>query len=85
MIIISILSVIIGFVLIYFFIIRPIQLRWGAINEEVKIVLPGDEIVRLADFNATRAITKCIRFVGSRIHTIVLVNWYWVYWRFLIF
>jgi hypothetical protein len=57
MIIISILSVMIGFALIYFFIIRPIQLRWGATNEEVKIVLPGDELVRRADFNATRAIT----------------------------
>ena len=57
MLIIYILSAIIGFTLIYFLFIRPKQLNWGATNQEVKLILPGDELVKRADFNATRAIT----------------------------
>jgi hypothetical protein len=42
---------------LYFFIFRPMHLRWGAINEEVKAKMHGDEIVKTAHFNATRAIS----------------------------
>lgn len=41
----------------YFGIYRPLQLRWGATNEEVRRAMPGDEIPAKPIFNATRAIT----------------------------
>lgn len=41
----------------YFGIYRPLQLRWGATNEEVQRAMPGDEIQAKPIFNATRAIT----------------------------
>jgi hypothetical protein len=37
--------------------VRPWHMRWGATEEEVAGPLPGDRIVRRAQFNATRAIT----------------------------
>ena len=43
--------------LVYFKIVRPWTMRWGATDEEVARSLPGDSIVEKADFNATRAIT----------------------------
>ena len=43
----------IGYSLIY----RPLQLRWGAAPEEIRRVMPGDEIQSTPVFNATRAIT----------------------------
>ena len=36
---------------------RPWHLRWGATDAEVQGMMPGDEIVPNASFNATRAIT----------------------------
>jgi len=36
---------------------RRWHLRWGATDEEVRGPMPGDEMVRKASFNATRAIT----------------------------
>ena len=36
---------------------RPWHLRWGATDAEVDGLMPGDEIVANASFNATRAIT----------------------------
>ena len=36
---------------------RPWHLRWGATDAEVEGMMPGDEIVANASFNATRAIT----------------------------
>jgi hypothetical protein len=42
-----------GYLLIY----RPLQLRWGATDEEVAQAMPGDEIQPQPIFNATRAIT----------------------------
>ncbi len=41
----------------YLLVIRPWQLTWGATDEEVSRVLPGDEIVTSPGFNATRAVT----------------------------
>jgi hypothetical protein len=32
-------------------------LRWGATDDELKVVLPGDELVAAADLTATRAVT----------------------------
>lgn len=43
--------------ILYFFVFRPMHLRWGATNEEVKAKLPGDGIVKTVHFNATRAIS----------------------------
>lgn len=41
----------------YAFLIRPWHLRWGATDEEVKMTLPGDELVEHPQLNATHAIT----------------------------
>ncbi|MFN3406051.1 MAG: hypothetical protein ACK40G_18295 [Cytophagaceae bacterium] len=46
-----------GLILIYIFVLRPYQLHWGATAEEVKMALPGDNIVKSPDFKATRGIT----------------------------
>ena len=37
--------------------LRPGNLRWGATDEEVERVMPGDDLVRVSHFTATRAIT----------------------------
>jgi hypothetical protein len=37
--------------------LRARYLRWGATDEEVNLVLPGDELVPHADLTATRAVT----------------------------
>jgi hypothetical protein len=50
-------------VLLYLFMIRPWQLRWGATDDEVSRSLPGDEIVPSPSFNATRAVTIRARAV----------------------
>ncbi|MCJ7531468.1 MAG: hypothetical protein MUO64_10625, partial [Anaerolineales bacterium] len=42
---------------IYLLWVRPWQLRWGATDEEVARLMPGDEIVKRPTFNATRAVT----------------------------
>lgn len=34
---------------------RHWHLRWGASDEEIRDVMPGDEVVPSASFNATRA------------------------------
>ncbi|MHB1414930.1 MAG: hypothetical protein ACYC1C_06725 [Chloroflexota bacterium] len=41
----------------YFLIYRPLQLRWGATDEEVARAMPGDEIMAHPVFDATRAVT----------------------------
>jgi hypothetical protein len=54
------LAVIALFVLqsgVYYFAIRPEQLRWGATPEELARPLPGDDLVRTPTFWATRAVT----------------------------
>lgn len=43
--------------LLYLFVIRPRQLRWGATDEEVARAMQGDEVVQYPTFNATRAVT----------------------------
>lgn len=45
------------FLIIYVFIIRPWHLTWGATTKEVAFALPGDEMVKKPDFNATRGIS----------------------------
>jgi hypothetical protein len=37
--------------------VRPWHMRWGAAKAEVEAPMPGDDVVRRAQFNATRAIT----------------------------
>lgn len=44
-------------VAVYVGYVRPWQLTWGATQEDVARVLPGDELVSRPTFNATRAIT----------------------------
>ncbi len=44
-------------VILYLAVIRPWQLRWGATDEEVARLMPGDDVVRRPTFNATRAVT----------------------------
>lgn len=54
-----IFALILGTVLgiVYLLWIRPWELRWGANDEEVLRVMPGDEIVERPTFNATRGVT----------------------------
>ncbi len=42
-----------GYLLIY----RPLQLRWGATQSELRRAMPGDDIQLKPIFNATRAVT----------------------------
>jgi len=42
---------------LYFLVVRPWQLKWGATAIEIKRSMPGDEIVAKPTFNATRAVT----------------------------
>jgi len=42
---------------VYLGLVRPWQLRWGAIDEEVSRAMPGDDLVDRPTFNATRAVT----------------------------
>jgi hypothetical protein len=37
--------------------VRPWHMRWGATRAEVAAAMPGDHVIRRAQFNATRAIT----------------------------
>ena len=41
----------------YVFLVRPWHLTWGATDEEIKMTLPGDELVEHPQLNATHAIT----------------------------
>jgi hypothetical protein len=42
---------------VYLRFIRPWQLRWGATDDEVASVMPGDDVVQQPTFDATRAVT----------------------------
>jgi hypothetical protein len=42
---------------LFFALYRPWQLKWGATRDEIDRIMPGDEIVPRAMFNATRAVT----------------------------
>ena len=46
---------------IFKFTIRPWLLTWGATDNEVELVLPGDSILSNASYGATRAITIDVR------------------------
>ena len=41
----------------YVFLVRPWHLKWGATDEETKMILPGDELFEHPQLNATHAIT----------------------------
>lgn len=43
--------------IIYFYLYRPWQLKWGATDDEVNRSMPGDDIVIEPTFDATRAVT----------------------------
>jgi hypothetical protein len=55
--------------LIYWALVRPWHLRWGATDEEVAATLPGDENVARPDTDSTRAVT---------IHAPVRDVWPWL-------
>jgi hypothetical protein len=42
---------------IYRFLLRPWQLRWGATEDEASMALPGDELLERADLSATRGVS----------------------------
>jgi len=79
-----ILSVLFIITAVYLFLIRPWHLTWGATASEVKMNLPGDELVPVTNFNATRAISinalpvtiwKWIIQIGSK-----RAGWYSIDW-----
>jgi len=43
--------------LVYFLLIRPWTLTWGATKDEVARLMMGDEVVKTPHFVATRAVT----------------------------
>jgi len=47
----------VGALAAYVLLIRPWHLKWGATEEELKMPLPGDELVKHPKLNATHAIT----------------------------
>src|ERR1700740_3063753 len=53
----SVIGMLVILITIYLFLIRPSQLHWGATAEEVRRVMPGDDLVAHPTFVATRAIT----------------------------
>mgnify|MGYP003737284117 CR=1 FL=1 len=66
---ITTICIVISGLLIYIFILRPAHLRWGATKEEVRMLMPGDDIVQKTDFIATRAIS---------IHASQAEIWKWI-------
>ena len=50
-------GLLIGLVSLYLFVLRPWHLKWGANKHDLRISLPGDNVVTNPDFNATRGIT----------------------------
>ena len=40
---------------------RPWHMRWGATDEEIAEAMPGDELLPVAEFHPTRAITIAAR------------------------
>jgi hypothetical protein len=44
-------------VILYLWLIRPWQLRWGASDDEIARSMAGDEVVKAPTFYATRAVT----------------------------
>lgn len=78
------ISTIILLLIIYIFLVRPWHLKWGVNATEVGLTLPGDEIVKKPDFNATRGISilapakevwKWIIQIGSK-----RAGWYSIDW-----
>ena len=55
--IVFVVPILFALVLLYFALLRPWQLRWGATDEEIRRAMPGDDIVGDPSFNATRAVT----------------------------
>jgi len=55
LIIITVISTVLT--ILYLFVLRPWQLKWGATAIEIKRAMPGDEIVDRPTFNASRAVS----------------------------
>lgn len=58
----------------YLFLLRQMQLRWGASDDEVAGVLPGDDLVPNADLTATRG-TTIHRSAASTVMTRSQIWW----------
>lgn len=52
-----VLAIIVIALLLYFFLVRPWQLTWGATKEEAALPLVGDDVTKKTHFVATRAVT----------------------------
>lgn len=79
-----IFAIIVVLITIYLSVLRPMHLRWGALNDETKAWFPGDEIVTKPNFKATRGISikappdeiwKWIIQIGSK-----RAGWYSIDW-----
>ena len=55
--ILSVAAILVSVATVYLTVIRPWYMRWGATDEEVARVMPGDEIVAQPTFNSTRAVS----------------------------
>ena len=53
----SLLFILLSFLFLYKFFIRPWHVNWGATTNEIEMSLPGDELVNSPNFIFTRAIT----------------------------
>jgi hypothetical protein len=62
-------GVVAGFVIAGTRLLRHEYLRWGAVDDEVAMRLPGDGLIRQADLTATRAVT---------IHAAAADVWPWI-------
>jgi hypothetical protein len=56
-IILVIIVVLVVFAIMYWFAVRPWHIRWGATDTEIRMRLPGDDIVSSPVTSSTRAIT----------------------------
>jgi hypothetical protein len=61
--------VFIGAFVLLWFVYRPWALNWGATDEEVSQLMPGDSIVPAPTFNATRSVT---------VHAAPSAIWPWI-------
>ena len=73
----SIGFILIVFLLVYFTVLRSMQLRWGAIDDEISSSMSGDVIVHKPSFNATRAVTI---FALTEYISLDLLNGYYAGW-----
>lgn len=55
--ILGVIAIIVLSIGAYLYFIRPVYMNWGATDEEILRMMPGNELVSNPTFNATRAVT----------------------------